>query len=145
MGPATPCLRPLMATPRVRPEPVFAASPLLFLQHTFHTTPNTAQGATEQQSCPALHRLEADSGPHTWRSPFLANSKMNKNSAWKDTRVLVAQAACGLLLATQKNGSGAGASVLKPLSPHTRVCRHLNLGTRQRAALTQLSPVISCC
>ena len=41
-----------------------------------HPTP--AQGATEQLSCTALHRPEADSGPHTWTGRLLANSQMNK-------------------------------------------------------------------
>ena len=116
-----PCLRPLLVNTRGH-----ASSGSNMKCHLFATPPlprGPQSSWAAQHSTGQKQTLVLTLG----RAGFLPTPKWIKQCFW----ALVVQAACRLLVSTQKNGAGAGVAMLRLLSPDTLACRRLNLGARQ--------------
>lgn len=95
-GHGTPCLRPLLATPRVRSEgSVYSVSPHVppaphFIPFNPLALPRGAQSRPAAQHSTGQKRLHS---PHS-EQPVPCQLQNEKTSPWKDMWALVVQAAC---------------------------------------------------
>lgn len=135
VGLGPPCLRPLLATPRVGPEgEVFAASALMLLQHPISyplTSPALPRGAQRGGAAQHCKGWKWTPLPTLEGALFLANATMNKIALGMTRRPGGAGslwAVCG----HPEEWVWGWSLILKACSATPTACRLQNLGARQR-------------